>query len=211
MSYSGPTFAQHFNDNKKKKNLSFQKLSEATGISTSVLFSYSKGFSHPEGTHLTKVCKALGLNPELEAITIKHEKDNKVFTKAKYPDFRETIISLYAIEYSELSDNPISKQQIIEEFEKTPFHPYEDILNKVISKKLKRKEHPEKLTIAAWKNDKNPELEKYELKKIIKSVLTDWGVVSSGKILIMSFLDSKGIKDTERYRMETTIKWSKDS
>ncbi len=194
------TFAERFE--KKRKGLSFSKLSKQTGISTSVLFGYAKGKIYPKYEHLLKVCTALDMNPNEEKNLIEREQKNKVFNKAKFSHLRKVFLEKYQYEYSELTQSPFTKQDLKKEFQKTDLHPIEKKLIEVIDQHLhSKKAIPQNTTIAATN------FSEQEIKSLINKVLTEWGYIASGKQLIIALTSGKGIKDVERYKMETQIKW----
>jgi transcriptional regulator with XRE-family HTH domain len=199
-------FKERFEEKRKALDLSFARFSKQTGISSSILFGYSKGKLYPEDKHLRKVCQVLGLDPSKEAKAIEAEKKQNIFSIAQYPDIRGLILKTYAHEYSRLTQKPFSLEELEKEFSNIPFHPIEEKLIEVVNNNLQKNK-----IISSSENFTRDKYSAEQKRQLFNKIITEWGYIPSSKLLIVTFKGSKGISSSVSYKMRTKVEWEESA
>lgn len=187
-------FSDILKTKRQAAGISYNDLSNKTGIAASVLFKYEVGEIYPRQKALNKICEFLSLKPKEIAAIISKEKKGKsqkkyisrIYGNSSYPDLRKIILESYSPDYVVDRKNIISLRKMIKEFDPHEIHPFERIILNEVNKRLwSKKLIPSKKDVLS--NDFSSE----ERTKFFKQVVTDWGYNPITKQLILSYYEEK--------------------
>lgn len=179
------TFAEDFKEARKKKDISYKKLSDLTGISAVTLFQYEKKINFPSESSLKKLCKYLNLNFTTSSKQIQKEKARKEtkknFSGAAWPDLRQEFLNHYTTDLLP-SELRASLRAITQELETSPFHPFESFLLYMAMRHLEKEN-----MIASDKKDYFYNIAEEAKKKRIEQAKLHWFCDENFQILHYAF------------------------
>ncbi|MCX5701697.1 MAG: helix-turn-helix transcriptional regulator [Candidatus Omnitrophica bacterium] len=132
------TFAQIFEDNRRKNKLSFRALSQVLGVSNVTLVRYAQGKKFPPIKTLSTICKLFKFDLRVTNQLIQSQKAlNKEIKKFTYQnvfsELRRILLTYYSKGYGKEYS---SLREIENKLSSYPFHPIEKRLLKEVYKRL---------------------------------------------------------------------------